>query len=305
MNDLAIGPVLRLVRPVDAELRVADRRVVGLLAEVAHGRSCPSAGRAGRAPGAGRRRAGPASATARSRSATVASRIRRRPLPPAIGGLEGVERGIERLLRGLRGDLRIAQRSPSPATATGSSRARGSRRGRDDARASFLDGPQQRSSGFGIENTASAPDGAVGRDNPPMDETIGAPLRLALAQVNPTVGDVDANAALAAEWIGRARESRGRSRRPPGADDLRLPARGPAAQAALPRRLRGGPRGARRRRSRASSRWSAARSATPPSTTGSRDRRRPDRRPATGRSTCPTTASSTSAATSSPARSAS
>ncbi len=31
-------------------------------------------------------------------------------------------------------------------------------------------------------------------------------LRLALAQVNPTVGDVDANAALAADWIGRARE---------------------------------------------------------------------------------------------------
>ena len=32
-------------------------------------------------------------------------------------------------------------------------------------------------------------------------------MRLALAQVNPKVGDVDANAALAAEWIGRARDS--------------------------------------------------------------------------------------------------
>ena len=32
-------------------------------------------------------------------------------------------------------------------------------------------------------------------------------LRLALAQVNTTVGDIDGNAALVAEWIGRARES--------------------------------------------------------------------------------------------------
>jgi NAD+ synthase (glutamine-hydrolysing) len=32
-------------------------------------------------------------------------------------------------------------------------------------------------------------------------------LRLALAQINPTVGDIDGNAALAAQWIGRARES--------------------------------------------------------------------------------------------------
>ncbi|HEV2727216.1 MAG TPA: nitrilase-related carbon-nitrogen hydrolase, partial [Solirubrobacterales bacterium] len=32
-------------------------------------------------------------------------------------------------------------------------------------------------------------------------------MRLALAQINPTVGDVDANAAKAAEWIGRAREA--------------------------------------------------------------------------------------------------
>jgi NAD+ synthase (glutamine-hydrolysing) len=40
-------------------------------------------------------------------------------------------------------------------------------------------------------------------------------LRLALAQVNPKVGDVDANAALAAEWIGRARDA--------GADLVVLP----------------------------------------------------------------------------------
>jgi NAD+ synthase (glutamine-hydrolysing) len=31
-------------------------------------------------------------------------------------------------------------------------------------------------------------------------------LRIALAQVNPTVGDIDGNAGLAAEWIGRARD---------------------------------------------------------------------------------------------------
>src|SRR5215203_6265643 len=31
-------------------------------------------------------------------------------------------------------------------------------------------------------------------------------MRLALAQINPTVGDVDGNAAKVAEWIGRARE---------------------------------------------------------------------------------------------------
>ncbi|MFN8112490.1 MAG: NAD+ synthase [Solirubrobacterales bacterium] len=40
-------------------------------------------------------------------------------------------------------------------------------------------------------------------------------LRLALAQVNPKVGDVDGNAALAAEWIGRARDA--------GADVVVLP----------------------------------------------------------------------------------
>ena len=40
-------------------------------------------------------------------------------------------------------------------------------------------------------------------------------LRLALAQMNPKVGDVDGNAALAAEWIGRARDA--------GADLVVLP----------------------------------------------------------------------------------
>ena len=47
-----------------------------------------------------------------------------------------------------------------------------------------------------------------------MDEARTA-IRLALAQLNPTVGDIDANAALAAEWIGRARAA--------GADLVVLP----------------------------------------------------------------------------------
>jgi NAD+ synthase (glutamine-hydrolysing) len=45
---------------------------------------------------------------------------------------------------------------------------------------------------------------AVGRDNPPIG-TSATTIRLALAQVNPTVGDIEANAALAAQWIARAR----------------------------------------------------------------------------------------------------
>ena len=46
----------------------------------------------------------------------------------------------------------------------------------------------------------------MGGDNQPMSDP-GTVLRLALAQVNPTVGDIDGNAALAVEWIGRARDA--------------------------------------------------------------------------------------------------
>jgi len=35
-----------------------------------------------------------------------------------------------------------------------------------------------------------------------------ARARIALAQVNPTVGDLAGNAALIAEWLGRARDAR-------------------------------------------------------------------------------------------------
>ena len=60
-------------------------------------------------------------------------------------------------------------------------------------------------------------------------------LRIALAQIDTTVGDVEGNARKAAEWIERAR-SRGRPpRRASRADAHRLPARGPLAQAPLPR----------------------------------------------------------------------
>ena len=33
-------------------------------------------------------------------------------------------------------------------------------------------------------------------------------MRIALAQINPTVGDIDGNAAKIAEWIGRAGATR-------------------------------------------------------------------------------------------------
>ena len=37
-------------------------------------------------------------------------------------------------------------------------------------------------------------------------ESVGQPLRVALAQVNPTVGDLEGNARLVIDWIERARE---------------------------------------------------------------------------------------------------
>jgi NAD+ synthase (glutamine-hydrolysing) len=41
----------------------------------------------------------------------------------------------------------------------------------------------------------------------PFDSAELTPLRIALAQINPTVGDIDGNSAKVAEWIGRARET--------------------------------------------------------------------------------------------------
>ena len=64
------------------------------------------------------------------------------------------------------------------------------------------------------------------------------PMRLALAQINSVVGDLDGNAARIAERLDEARAA-GRPRALPGARRHRLPARGPAAAARVrPRRAR-------------------------------------------------------------------
>ena len=63
-------------------------------------------------------------------------------------------------------------------------------------------------------------------------------LRLALAQVNPTVGDIEGNTRLVREWIARARGRRP-ARRLSRAGDHGLSRRGPVAQAAFPRGRRG------------------------------------------------------------------
>ena len=146
-----------------------------------------------------------------------------------------------------------------------------------------------------------------------------AQLRLALAQVNPTVGDLAGNAALVRRWTAAGR----RRRRPPGrlprdgAD--RLPGRGPRAargrsstrpRAALDAaRRRPGRRRARRPRRSSSATSTARRTPAPPCSA----RRQgapaelPPRcctaggsSPATPSTTCRTTASSTRTATSSP-----
>src|SRR6185312_2072559 len=44
--------------------------------------------------------------------------------------------------------------------------------------------------------------GYLGPEEPPPSQT----MRVALAQIDPTVGDIDGNSAKVAEWIGRARE---------------------------------------------------------------------------------------------------
>ena len=60
------------------------------------------------------------------------------------------------------------------------------------------------------------------------------PLRVALAQINTTVGDIDGNAAKIVDSLGAAREAGRAARRVPGAGDQRLSARGPAAEDAFP-----------------------------------------------------------------------
>ena len=63
-------------------------------------------------------------------------------------------------------------------------------------------------------------------------------LRVALAQIDPTVGDIPGNARKIADYTARAREQEASTGRVPRADPHRLPARGPAAEDELPRRCR-------------------------------------------------------------------
>ena len=79
-------------------------------------------------------------------------------------------------------------------------------------------------------------------------------MRIALAQINATVGDIAGNEAKVREQLARAREAGAQLVALPRAGGHRLPARGPAAQGALPRRRARGGRADRGRRARASSR---------------------------------------------------
>ena len=132
-------------------------------------------------------------------------------------------------------------------------------------------------------------------------------MRIALAQIDPTVGDIDGNAAKIAEWIGRARaEGAELAIFPelcvPGypAEDLYLKRHFLAANRRAVEELAAGVAGHDRRWSASPSRSpAAATSATP--TTRSRCSPTAPCAPSTARTGCPTTPSSTSSATSSPA----
>ena len=132
-------------------------------------------------------------------------------------------------------------------------------------------------------------------------------MRVALAQIDPTVGDIDGNAAKIAEWIGRAREEGAElaifpELCVPGypAEDLYLKRHFVAANRRAVEEL-----AARRRRDRR--RWSASPSRPPAAATSATPTTRSPSSPtapcapSTARTGCPTTPSSTSSATSSPA----
>ena len=125
-------------------------------------------------------------------------------------------------------------------------------------------------------------------------------MRLALAQINSVVGDLDGNAARIVEWLDEARDAERRPRPLPRARRHRLSGRGPAPPARVrPRRAAGG-----RRDRQGDARDHRARRRAPP-------RRRPLQRvlrarrtarcgASTASATCRTTASSTRTATSRP-----
>ncbi len=75
-------------------------------------------------------------------------------------------------------------------------------------------------------------------------------MRVALAQIDPTVGDIDGNAAKIAEWIGRAAAEGAELVDLPRALRARLPGRGPLPEAALRRGEPARGRGARPARRR-------------------------------------------------------
>ena len=132
-------------------------------------------------------------------------------------------------------------------------------------------------------------------------------MRVALAQINPTVGDIDGNAAKIAAWIGRARAE--------GAElaifpELCLPGY-PAEDLYLKRHFLAANRRAveelAARRRAASPRWSASPSRSRAAATSATPTTRSPSSPtapcgrSTARTASPTTPSSTSSATSSPA----
>ena len=141
-----------------------------------------------------------------------------------------------------------------------------------------------------------------------------AQLRIGLAQVDSTVGDLVGNADLVSRWTAHARRAGLPPRGVPRDGAHRLPAGGPRAapvvRAGQPRRARGARRGGCRTRARAtspsSSATAAAASGPPPRSAGPPASRRTAPRSctaagssrATPSTTCRTTASSTSSATS-------
>ena len=150
--------------------------------------------------------------------------------------------------------------------------------------------------------SSAEPRGAPRAPAPILDNRRVATLRLALCQLNPTVGDIAANEAAIAAALEAARDARRRAGAVRRARGDRLSARGSALQGAFPaRRARGDrpPRGAD-----ATGWWrSSASPSAPRTSTTPRPSSPTGAWPAsTARSGCPTTASSTSSATSRPAR---
>ena len=106
-----------------------------------------------------------------------------------------------------------------------------------------------------------------GGDTSARDAREDSGLRIALAQIDPTVGDIDGNAAKIAEWIGRAASRGRRAGDLPRALPARLPGRGPLPEAALRRGQPARGRGAGRRRRRDRRPWSASPSRSPAAAT--------------------------------------